>query len=318
MTAPCWPRAVAVVWLGHPQVNGGLQRGRHGLSGQRNVGWRWPWMNGGLLHARLGNAEKTDLFSLSRSWADLVPAPGTKQLSQPRVTRHRGTFHPSPTWACMASDRLMPSCRGHRRILAGGRVRAPAWCGQATLHLGERPMHGEPHRRHRVASMDPRRGLLKDLPPDRNDPEAWPSDVSAAPETEISTPTTTLQLHFDLPESRIAQPAGGTPPRLRLLAVEPDGFGRHCRSGICRRSWNPAICWWLTTPAFSGPLDKPPGSWGGAVELPLLDPLEMAAGRALGRPANAQAGEILQLEAREINRRFGRGGRRGGRPSAAG
>jgi len=170
------------------------------LIGQRQwLRWRWPWMTVACSRPSWPNAGQNDLYSLSRSWADLVAASRTKHSSQPS-TGHRH-LHPLQTWACMASNRLMPSCRRHRRLPGCGRFGGLRVADQATLpsRLEAPDAADEPHADTGSSMAPTARPFLRSCRLIENRPESLASDVSERLKTEISTPTYGLSSSdFDL------------------------------------------------------------------------------------------------------------------------
>jgi len=181
-------------WLAIPQGQCGLQRGPAGLSGQRQWRWRWPWMGTVACSRPSWQTRQNRPFIPLAQLADLV-APSRHQT---QLTSEYSTgLHPLQPRAWIGVDRFDASCRGHRRHPGCGAFAACVVGGQRRP-ISVTPDAGETHRR-LPSSMAPRRGLLQgSCRLDRNRPgNAWPSDVSAAPEDGDSTPNLrTLQLRL--------------------------------------------------------------------------------------------------------------------------
>ena len=83
-------KAVAVVLARHPQVNAATSPAGMAYPVSVNVAIAVAMDDGGLITPVLANADKTDLYSLSRNWADLVARSRTKQLKPEEYST--GTF----------------------------------------------------------------------------------------------------------------------------------------------------------------------------------------------------------------------------------
>ena len=83
-------KAVAVVLARHPQVNAATSPAGMAYPASVNVAVAVAMDEGGLITPVLANADTTDLYSLSRNWADLVARSRTKQLKPEEYST--GTF----------------------------------------------------------------------------------------------------------------------------------------------------------------------------------------------------------------------------------
>ena len=83
-------KAVGVVLARHPQVNAASSAAGMAYPASVNVAVAVAMDDGGLITPVLANADKTDLYSLSRNWADLVARSRTKQLKPEEYST--GTF----------------------------------------------------------------------------------------------------------------------------------------------------------------------------------------------------------------------------------
>ena len=83
-------KAVGVVLARHPQVNAATSPAGMAYPVSVNVAVAVAMDDGGLITPVLANADKTDLYSLSRNWADLVARSRTKQLKPEEYST--GTF----------------------------------------------------------------------------------------------------------------------------------------------------------------------------------------------------------------------------------
>ena len=83
-------KAVGVVLARHPQVNAATSPAGMAYPVSVNVAVAVAMDDGGLITPVLANADKTDLYSLSRNWADLVARSRAKQLKPEEYST--GTF----------------------------------------------------------------------------------------------------------------------------------------------------------------------------------------------------------------------------------
>ena len=83
-------KAVGVVLARHPQVNAATSPAGMAYPASVNVAVAVAMDDGGLITPVLANADTTDLYSLSRNWADLVARSRTKQLKPEEYST--GTF----------------------------------------------------------------------------------------------------------------------------------------------------------------------------------------------------------------------------------
>jgi pyruvate dehydrogenase E2 component (dihydrolipoamide acetyltransferase) len=83
-------KAVGVVLARHPQVNAATSAAGMAYPASVNVAVAVAMDDGGLITPVLANADQTDLYTLSRNWADLVARSRTKQLKPEEYST--GTF----------------------------------------------------------------------------------------------------------------------------------------------------------------------------------------------------------------------------------
>jgi pyruvate dehydrogenase E2 component (dihydrolipoamide acetyltransferase) len=83
-------KAVGVVLARHPQVNAATVADTMAYPEAVNVAVAVAMEEGGLITPVLAHADRTDLYSLSRSWADLVSRARSKQLKPEEYST--GTF----------------------------------------------------------------------------------------------------------------------------------------------------------------------------------------------------------------------------------
>ena len=83
-------KAVAITLARHPQVNAATTEAGMAYPRAVNVAIAVAMEDGGLITPVLANADQSDLYSLSRQWADLVKRSRTKQLKPEEYST--GTF----------------------------------------------------------------------------------------------------------------------------------------------------------------------------------------------------------------------------------
>jgi pyruvate dehydrogenase E2 component (dihydrolipoamide acetyltransferase) len=83
-------KAVGVALARHPQVNAATSEGGMAYPSSINVAVAVAMDDGGLITPVLTDADRTDLYTLSRNWADLVARSRTKQLKPEEYST--GTF----------------------------------------------------------------------------------------------------------------------------------------------------------------------------------------------------------------------------------
>jgi len=186
-------KAVAVVLARHPSGQAAYSEAGMVLSAAVNCAWAVAMMTRGPAHARLWQPpDKTGQFIPSRAAGRPVARSRNQNSSSQPSTAPAPS--PSPTWGMYCVDRFgLPSCAGPPGANpgCGGFSRPCWWRASDGSIIVKRQMAGwEPPADHRAFYWHPRRAFLKDLAAlIETDPESLPSDVSAAPEDGVSTPT---------------------------------------------------------------------------------------------------------------------------------
>ena len=136
-------KAVAVTLARHPQVNAATTAAGMTYPSDVNVAIAVAMEDGGLITPVLRNADRTDLYEMSRQWKDLVKRSRSKQLQPEEIPQARSR---SPTSACsvwIASTRSCPQAPAQ-----SWRWRPPPHCGcrQGWFDCREAADAGESHR----------------------------------------------------------------------------------------------------------------------------------------------------------------------------
>ncbi|APD48491.1 2-oxo acid dehydrogenase subunit E2 [Synechococcus sp. CS-602] len=114
-------KAVAVVLARHPQVNAAYSEAGMAYPASVNVAVAVAMDDGGLLTPVLANADKTDLYSLSRSWADLVARSRTKQLKPAEYSTGTFTLSNLGMYGVDRFDAILPPGTGAILAVAASR-----------------------------------------------------------------------------------------------------------------------------------------------------------------------------------------------------
>jgi len=114
-------KAVAVVLARHPQVNAAHSEAGMAYPASVNVAVAVAMDDGGLLTPVLANADKTDLYSLSRSWADLVARSRTKQLKPAEYSTGTFTLSNLGMYGVDRFDAILPPGTGAILAVAASR-----------------------------------------------------------------------------------------------------------------------------------------------------------------------------------------------------
>jgi Pyruvate/2-oxoglutarate dehydrogenase complex, dihydrolipoamide acyltransferase (E2) component, and related enzymes len=101
-------KAVAMTLEKHPLLNASYTENGIHYKSDINIAVAVAMEDGGLITPVLKQANRIDLYEISRRWKDLVERARRKQLQPEEYTS--GTL-PSPTWACSGWIASMPFCR---------------------------------------------------------------------------------------------------------------------------------------------------------------------------------------------------------------
>lgn len=114
-------KAVAVTLAKHPIVNASYSEGAIKYNSEINIAVAVAMEGGGLITPVLRNADKLDIYSLSRSWKDLVDRSRLKQLQPDEYSTGTFTLSNLGMFGVDRFDAILPSGQGS--ILAIGAAR---------------------------------------------------------------------------------------------------------------------------------------------------------------------------------------------------
>jgi pyruvate dehydrogenase E2 component (dihydrolipoamide acetyltransferase) len=123
-------KAVGVVLARHPQVNAATSAdgGSMAFPAAVNVAVAVAMEDGGLITPVLANADRTDIYSLARSWADLVNRARSKQLQPDEYSTGTFTLSNLGMFGVDRFDAILPPGTG--AILAVGASRPTVVAGK--------------------------------------------------------------------------------------------------------------------------------------------------------------------------------------------
>ncbi len=154
-------KAVGVVLARHPQVNVAFTEAGMAYPDRVNVAVAVAMDDGGLLTPVLVDADKTDLYSLSRSWADLVARSRTKQLKPDEYSTGTFTLSNLGMFGVDRFDAILPPGTG--AILAVAASRPTVVAGADGSIAVKRQMQVNLTADHRVIYGAHGAAFLKDL-----------------------------------------------------------------------------------------------------------------------------------------------------------
>jgi pyruvate dehydrogenase E2 component (dihydrolipoamide acetyltransferase) len=114
-------KAVAVTLAKHPIVNASYSEGAIKYNAEINIAVAVAMSDGGLITPVLRNADQIDIYSLSRSWKDLVDRARTKQLQPDEYSTGTFTLSNLGMFGVDRFDAILPPGQGS--ILAVGAAR---------------------------------------------------------------------------------------------------------------------------------------------------------------------------------------------------
>ena len=116
-------KAVGVVLARHPQVNAATSADGSAMAfpAAVNVAVAVAMEDGGLITPVLANADKTDLYSLARSWADLVNRARSKQLQPAEYSTGTFTLSNLGMFGVDRFDAILPPGTGAILAVGGSR-----------------------------------------------------------------------------------------------------------------------------------------------------------------------------------------------------
>ncbi len=164
-------KAVGVVLARHPQVNAATVADTMAYPEAVNVAVAVAMEEGGLITPVLAHADRTDLYSLSRSWADLVSRARSKQLKPEEYSTGTFTLSNLGMFGVDRFDAILPPGTG--AILAVAASRPVVVAGKDGSISVKRQMQVNLTCDHRVIYGTHAAAFLKDLAAlIENDPES--------------------------------------------------------------------------------------------------------------------------------------------------
>ncbi|BAU66013.1 pyruvate dehydrogenase E2 component [Stanieria sp. NIES-3757] len=131
-------KAVAVTLAKHPIVNASYSEGAIKYNSEINIAVAVAMEGGGLITPVLRNADKLDIYSLSRSWKDLVDRSRLKQLQPDEYSTGTFTLSNLGMFGVDRFDAILPPGQGS--ILAIGAARPQVVATEAGLFGVKRQM----------------------------------------------------------------------------------------------------------------------------------------------------------------------------------
>jgi pyruvate dehydrogenase E2 component (dihydrolipoamide acetyltransferase) len=154
-------KAVGVVLARHPQVNCATSEAGMAYPGAVNVAVAVAMDDGGLITPVLAAADRTDLYSLSRNWADLVARSRSKQLKPEEYSTGTFTLSNLGMFGVDRFDAILPPGTG--AILAVAASRPTVVAGKDGSIAVRRQMQVNLTADHRVIYGTHAAAFLKDL-----------------------------------------------------------------------------------------------------------------------------------------------------------
>jgi pyruvate dehydrogenase E2 component (dihydrolipoamide acetyltransferase) len=154
-------KAVGVVLARHPQVNAATVGNAMAYPKSVNVAVAVAMEDGGLITPVLANADSTDLYSLSRGWADLVSRARSKQLKPEEYSTGTFTLSNLGMFGVDRFDAILPPGTG--AILAVAASRPTVVAGKDGSIAVKRQMQVNLTCDHRVIYGTHAAAFLKDL-----------------------------------------------------------------------------------------------------------------------------------------------------------
>lgn len=154
-------KAVAVTLARHPQVNAATTASGMSYPGEVNVAVAVAMEDGGLITPVLRNADRTDLYELSRQWGDLVKRSRSKQLQPEEYSTGTFTLSNLGMFGVDRFDAILPPGTG--AILAVAASRPTVVAGKDGSIAVKRQMQVNLTADHRVIYGADGAAFLKDL-----------------------------------------------------------------------------------------------------------------------------------------------------------
>ena len=154
-------KAVAVTLARHPQVNAATTASGMSYPAEVNVAVAVAMEDGGLITPVLRNADRTDLYELSRQWGDLVKRSRSKQLQPEEYSTGTFTLSNLGMFGVDRFDAILPPGTG--AILAVAASRPTVVAGKDGSIAVKRQMQVNLTADHRVIYGADGAAFLKDL-----------------------------------------------------------------------------------------------------------------------------------------------------------
>nr|WP_245562078.1 dihydrolipoamide acetyltransferase family protein [Stanieria cyanosphaera] len=154
-------KAVAVTLAKHPIVNASYSEGAIKYNSEINIAVAVAMEGGGLITPVLRNADKLDLYSLSRSWKDLVDRSRLKQLQPDEYSTGTFTLSNLGMFGVDRFDAILPPGQGS--ILAVGAARPQVVANEQGLIGVKRQMVVNMTSDHRIIYGAQAASFLQDL-----------------------------------------------------------------------------------------------------------------------------------------------------------
>jgi pyruvate dehydrogenase E2 component (dihydrolipoamide acetyltransferase) len=154
-------KAVAVTLARHPQVNAATTASGMSYPAEVNVAVAVAMEDGGLITPVLRNADRTDLYELSRQWGDLVKRSRSKQLQPEEYSTGTFTLSNLGMFGVDRFDAILPPGTG--AILAVAASRPTVVAGKDGSISVKRQMQVNLTADHRVIYVADGAAFLKDL-----------------------------------------------------------------------------------------------------------------------------------------------------------
>ena len=154
-------KAVAVTLARHPQVNAATTAGGMTYPSEVNVAIAVAMEDGGLITPVLRNADRTDLYEMSRQWKDLVKRSRSKQLQPEEYSTGTFTLSNLGMFGVDRFDAILPPGTG--AILAVAASRPTVVAGKDGSIAVKRQMQVNLTADHRVIYGADGAAFLKDL-----------------------------------------------------------------------------------------------------------------------------------------------------------
>ena len=154
-------KAIAVTLKNHPIVNASYTQDAIGYSSEINVAVAVAMPDGGLITPVLRNADQMDIYSLSRTWKDLVARSRSKQLKPEEYSTGTFTLSNLGMFGVDSFDAILP--QGQGSILAVGGSKPQLVADDSGMMGVKRQMKVNITSDHRVIYGAQAAAFLKDL-----------------------------------------------------------------------------------------------------------------------------------------------------------